>query len=147
MSRHLEDIGNLSWSRDPETQKNAAMNLLAADDWDCENCIIGTEKDVWENLVAVIEKTGRGTKKTLCRDLLFLLQDLNWPGALRAREIVKGMSKDDVLRPLQEALLQAYATNDGIWISNLKSLVDYFGYGGESFQDMNLAAILEKAEW
>lgn len=63
MSRHVEDIGNLSWSKDPETQKNAAMNLLAADDWDCENCIIGTEKDVWENLVAVIEKTGRGTKK------------------------------------------------------------------------------------
>lgn len=72
---------------------------------------------------------------------------MNWPGALRAREIVRGMSKDDVLRPLQEALLQAYASNDGIWISNLKSLVDYFGYGGESFQDMNLAAILEKAEW
>lgn len=59
----MEDIGNLSWSKDPETQKNAAMNLLAADDWDCENCIIGTEKDVWENLVAVIEKRAAARKK------------------------------------------------------------------------------------
>lgn len=52
MSRHVEDIGSLSWSKDPETQKNAAMNLLAADDWDCENCIIGTEKDgktLWQS--------------------------------------------------------------------------------------------------
>lgn len=106
------------------------MNLVAATDWDCAQCIIDTEKDVWENLVAVIENKGYDEKKILLNDFLFLLQDLNWPGARRALEIIKSMEKADVQKPLQEALLEALSLNDEMWIFGLKIVADYFGYDG-----------------
>lgn len=130
VDKHLQDIQNLSWNKSAETQKNAMMNLVAATDWDCAQCIIDTEKDVWENLVAVIENKGYDEKKILLKDFLFLLQDLNWPGARRALEIIKSMEKADVQKPLQEALLEALSLNDEMWIFGLKIVADYFGYDG-----------------
>lgn len=127
MNNYLKEIEHLSWINSSDIQEEAINFLSRASDWDARNCIISTSKDVWENLIKAINKNEFIDKKKLLPDLLFLLKDLTWPGALEALEILKGLGKEIVYNDLKKMIIQANYVNDEMWIMNLNILSEYFG--------------------
>lgn len=147
MDKYINYIKKLSWKNSKEMQENAIMFLSSANDWDYMGCIINTSKDIWGNLLIVIKNRNECDKILLLEDLLFLFKDLNWPGAWEAFEIIKNMKKELVKKDLEKALLQAYNEDDGMWITGLKLIIDYFHFDEQSFSSFNLNEVLKKVEW
>lgn len=147
MDKYINYIKKLSWKNSKEMQENAIMFLSSVNDWDYMGCIINTSKDIWGNLLIVIKNRNECDKILLLEDLLFLFKDLNWPGAWEAFEIIKNMKKELVKKDLEKALLQAYNEDDGMWITGLKLIIDYFHFDEQSFSSFNLNEVLKKVEW
>lgn len=93
MEKYLDVLRMLSWKESPEIQNNAIEYLSGVEDWDFRNCIINTPKDVWENILKVIKNNKSIDMHLILQDLLFLLKDLTWPGALDAFDIIKKWEK------------------------------------------------------
>lgn len=146
MNKYIHYIKNLSWKNNEKTQEEAITFLSNVDDWDCKGCIIDTPKDIWSNLLIVIKNRSDQDKVLLLEDLLFLFQDLNWPGALDSLEIIKSMKKERVKKDLEKALLQAYNENDGMWIANLKLIIEHFQFDEQSFSSFSLNEVLKKED-
>lgn len=147
MEKYTEYINQLSWIM-PKTEQDKAVSFLSTvNDWDYKDCIICSQKDVWENLVKVISKRKKEEVKSLLPDLLYMLKDLNWPGALNAMNIIKTFSQEEILPDIEQSLKTADSENDGIWIANLKNLVDYFVLTPDLFSSIDLKQVLLKSEW
>ncbi|HBB15148.1 MAG TPA: hypothetical protein DCZ76_12875 [Treponema sp.] len=142
-----EYISKLSWHRTESEQKEAIRFLTQAPDWDFSNCIRKSSKDIWENLVAVIKKRSYEEKVQLAGELLYLLMDLNWPGALQALGILKGIRKEDILPPLESALKSACLEKDGNWLSYLYELVVHFELSDSDFKEITLGKIIALKDW
>lgn len=122
MEKYTEYISKLSWNKPKAEQKEAALFLSQVEDWDYKNCITSSNKDVWEELVQVISKRKKEEIKEMLPDLLFLLKDLNWPGALKAFEIVGSLKYEEIKADFWIILEKAYTEKDDMWIENLKRL-------------------------
>ncbi len=123
MEKYLDVLRMLSWKESPEIQNNAIEYLSGVEDWDFRNCIINTPKDVWENILKVIKNNKSIDMHLILQDLLFLLKDLTWPGALDAFDIIKKMGKEEIYLDLTKALAKANREKDEMWIDNLKLLL------------------------
>lgn len=123
MEKYLDVLRMLSWKESPETQNSAIEYLSGVEDWDFRNCIINTPKDVWENILKVIKNNKSIDMHLILQDLLFLLKDLTWPGALDAFDIIKKMGKEEIYLDLTKALAKANSEKDEMWIDNLKLLL------------------------
>lgn len=147
MCKYTKYIELLSWNTPKILQEEAINFLINVEDWEISGCIKNTQKDVWDNILLIISKRSLSDRINCIPDLLFLLKDLNWPGALKALEILKSMKAADVIKNLEQALKQAYDEKDGIWISNLKELVKYYNFSSKTFTNISLNEILSLAEW
>lgn len=147
MCKYTKYIELLSWNTPKALQEEAINFLINAEDCDMRGCIKNTQKDVWNNIVLIISKRSVSDRINCLPDLLFLLKDLNWPGALKALEILKSMKATDVINNLEQSLKQAYDEKDGIWISNLKELVNHYNFSSNTFSSISLNEILGLAEW
>ena len=128
MKKYLNCLNLLSWNESLEVQNKAIEYLSEVRDWDFKGCITKTQKDVWGNMVKVIMKNKNIDKRTILQDLIFLLKDLTWPGALEALNIIKEMKKEEVISDLKKALVEATNEKDEMWIDNLKLLLTHFNF-------------------
>ena len=147
MNDYRKYLNQLSWHKTEKEQKEAIDFLSKSEDWDFFNCIRKSSKDIWENLVVVINRRSYQDKVKLADDLLYLLMDLNWPGALQGLEILKSLKKEEIQAPLEDTLYSAYVDMDGCWISNLLELTKYFKFSDSDFTKIKLADVVSLREW
>ncbi|MCR5614478.1 hypothetical protein [Treponema sp.] len=147
MNDYKNYIEQLSWKNSEKEQSEAIEILSKSEDWDFTNCIRNSSKDIWENLVVVINRRSYQDKVKLADDLIYLLMDLNWPGALQGLEILKSLKKEVIQAPLEDTLYSAYVDRDGNWISNLFELIKYFKFSDSDFTKVKLADVVSLREW
>ena len=121
MKKYSELIEKLNWRNASEVQESAIEELSCKNDWDYSNAIINSDKGCWENLFKVFE-IKKVDDKLLINDYLFLLKDLNWPGAIKAFERLKSMNKEFIRPHIASCLNKAEIENDEDWISSLRLL-------------------------
>lgn len=147
MDKYTEYINKLNWKNPSNVQKNAIDFLINAEDWDCTGCIMNSPKETWENLINIVDKLGDSYKIKMIDDFLYLLKDLNWPGAKNAFNFLVKMQKQQILNNLELCLKKAYSEQDTIWIANIKSLTEECGLKSQDFNNINLQEIFKIAEW
>ncbi len=140
-------VRELDWSYPIETQDKAMDFLSKADDEYIGLIFDKKLKSTWENAVKVIKKIGFPKNKPLLSELVWLLQDINWPGAAGAMEILSSTEKTAVIPIIEEALLKADAKNDSMWIGGINLVVKKAGYISADFSDENMLKILKKADF
>ena len=87
-----------------------------------------------------------GKNKTLLRFLVWLLQDVNWPGAAEAIQYLSSLSRDVVIPLAKEALYIADKNDDFMWIGGIRLLIETAGYKNSDF-NADIDRILEKADF
>lgn len=142
-----ELLNNLEWSISKELQKDSIDKLLKRNDIDYSLLIPGKGKKFWFNSVELIHRKGYPGNEDAISGLLFLLQDMNWPGSLKGLEILKSFSSEIIKKPLEKALIAANQENDTIWIVGLKILVERFHFTKIDFTKIDLNLIISKSEW
>ncbi len=143
----IKYVHELDWSYPAEIQNKAIDFLSEADEEYI--CFIFDKKlkSTWENAVKVIKKIGFPKNEPLLPDLVELLQDVNWPGAEGAMEILSSVEKTIVIPIIERALLAADAENDLMWIGGINLLVKKAGYTSTDFSDEKMLRILKKADF
>ena len=147
MSSYSEIIENLSWNKTIDIQKQAISILINAKDWNYAGCLKKTRKDIWQNMLKVIEKKTQGVQLELLDELLFLFQDLNWPGVDSAFNIITHLPRETIVPYIENALLNAYKQNDGMWIANLKKILEYFDFNHDTFRNIDFDTIISIADY
>lgn len=127
MNKYSEIVEKLNWKNALEVQEKAIEELSCKKDWDYSNAIINSDKGCWENLFKVFE-IKKVDDNLLINDYLFLLKDLNWPGALKAFEKLKSMKKGFIRPHIASSLNKAEIENDEDWKGSLLLLNNYFGF-------------------
>jgi len=143
-----EDVRNLlsslSWNRPAEEQSKAVEELIKIKD-KILNCLITyTSKDQWDNCMKIINKLKYRDQVKMIPQLLFLLKDMNWPGAREAFNLMRNMKVEDLIPYINQAVEQADTECDTIWITWMKIFLE----------ELNLNFIIEEnpeifkqAEW
>ncbi len=140
-------VSELDWSYPIETQ-NEAMDFLSKADEEYFGLIFDKKlKSTWENAIKVIKRIGFPKNKPLLSELVWLLQDVNWPGASEAVETLSSTEKTAVIPIIEEALLKADAKNDSMWIGGINLVVKKAGYTSTDFSDEKMLKILRKADF
>ena len=119
-----QKIRELDFKLPMTVQQNAVDCLMKTED-KYLNLLFDTKlKCTWENSVKIIDKIGFPRNEVLLPKLIWLLQDINWPGALMAAEILKSIEKRTLVPLVEKAIIQAYEYEDYMWIGGLKMVVD-----------------------
>ena len=120
----------LDWKRKPDEQelgrergrKVKCINVFLQP---CNDCC---DKNVWDNCAIILSEKKDKELEPYLLDLLRWLQDMNWPGAYRIFERLKGFSdKRSLNRALGISITIARALNDSVWEETLEVL-----QGGEN---------------
>jgi len=143
----IKYIHDLDWSRPIEVQNNA-INILAKTDEEYISLIFDKNlKSTWENVVKIAKRIGFPKNKVLLPELVWLLQDINWPGAAEAVKILSSIEKATVLPILENSLLMADADGDTMWIAGINLLIKEACYNNTDFRDEKIIEILKKADF
>ncbi|MBQ7011413.1 MAG: hypothetical protein IJN63_06870 [Clostridia bacterium] len=143
-----EAIEKLDWSYALPDQ-NSAVALLSSmsEQYDTQLIFDKKRKCTWENAVKVIELIGYPKNAALLHNIIWLLQDVNWPGALHGIEILAALDKRVVIPLIEEALFEADEKDDSMWIGGLKMLSNRLKLTCEDFSDAELWAVFTKADF
>jgi hypothetical protein len=76
--------------------------------------------------------------------LLFLLKDMNWPGAREAFNLMRNMKAEDLIPYINQAVEQADIECDTIWITWMKIFLEELNL---NFIIEENAEIFKQAEW
>lgn len=106
-----------------------------------------SDKSCWDNAAKVLMRIGCPTNEIILAKLLEWLKDMNWPGALIVREILKTVDLKILLPHIKGALKSAANDKDFIWIAWLKELIDYLGASKNELLDKETQDLLGLAEW
>lgn len=137
----------LDWKNSQEEQSKAIHILSQIDEMDLGIILDKSKKSTWENAVKVIKQIGFPKNKSLLSELLWLLQDVNWPGAIEAIEILTSIDKKAVAPLIEQAIHSADLNEDFMWLGGLSLLVSKAGYSAEDFDDCSVFEILKKADF
>ena len=99
------------------------------------------------NLVEIIINKEVDEQYKSIGGLLYLLQDLSWPGSEKAMSLLKTFPKEILLPCLENTLKEADIENDDNWLGNLKMLIKYHSFMKDDFINIDLIHILNKAAW
>jgi len=108
----LKYVMDLDWKLPKETQDNAIKMLMNIDPQLCHLLIQPMLKSTWHNATIVIKSLGYPHNEQALDGLIWLLQDLNWPGITNAFEILKGIDKKILLPLLGKNVKKAYIEQD-----------------------------------
>jgi hypothetical protein len=148
MKTNYTQLMQFNWSPYQKNEPTIAVKDKAKhDDSDLKDIIQNSSKEKWFNIVASIKKMGYPRNKNAIHGLLFLLKDMNWPGADESFLLIKEMPRGDIKQPLQMALNQADKENDTVWIAGLRPLINHFNFTDDDFSNINLHKLLSKSEW
>ena len=78
--------------------------------------------------------------------LLELLQDMNWPGAWEAVDLMASVGSTQILPLVEDAIFEAYQKKDYIWLSGLAMLNDKLASEGVSVSK-EVYALLKYADY
>lgn len=119
-----ELIDNLDWSKPEYIQKEAINKLSEIETEKLLLFFLKSPKSTWPNFMKIIKKIGFPQAQIFIPELLKILQDINWPGAYEAIEIIS-LSELKVTIPLIEnAVSEAYEKEDFMWLGGLKLLIE-----------------------
>ncbi len=140
-------VANLDWHKPDEVQDEAVRTLASMGSKVVAELIPGRGKSFWKNSVRVIELVGYPENRAAVPGLLSLLQDLSWPGAQSAFNLLLGMENRDLIPAVESALLEAQREADTIWITAIKMLLQRKGIAEADFTDPSIPECLKRAEW
>lgn len=138
---------NLSWKQDKRLQDEAIKYFSSDENFDFNNFIKDAPKEQMANLVEIIANKKFEEQYKSIDGLLYLLQDLSWPGSEKAMTLLKTFPKKILLPYLENALKEANKENDDNWLGNLKMLINYHSFTKDDFKNVDLEQVLEKASW
>ena len=138
---------NLSWKQDKRLQDEAIKYFSSDENFDFNNFIKDAPKEQMANLVEIIANIKFEKQYKSIDGLLYLLQDLSWPGSEKAMTLLKTFPKKILLLYLENALKEANKENDDNWLGNLKMLINYHSFTKDDFKNVDLEQVLEKASW
>lgn len=137
-------LSSLNWHLPQEEQDFAVQELVHYKDEIINRFISETQKEHWHNAIRVIEKLDASYQIMAVPQMLLLLMDLNWPGAMPAVEIMKKLDNESIKPYIEATLIRADIENDTIWIAWIKYLIEQKNL----LNDLNAYShILNKAEW
>lgn len=136
-------VSKLSWECPKEEQSKAVDQLSVVDEQYFGLLFNKNLKETWENIVLVIEKIGVPKNEFFIPELLWLLQDVNWPGSMQAIDVLLKQNKDIVIPKLEQTIKEAYQQEDNMWLGGLKLLVEKGNYNKLNFVDENTLSLLE----
>ena len=135
-------VSKLSWEYPKEEQQKAINQLSVVDERYFGLLFNKNLKETWENVVVVIEKIGCPKNEFFIPELLWLLQDVNWPGSMHAIDVLLKQNKDIVIPKLEQTIKEAYQQEDYMWLGGLKLLVEKGNYNEMNFIDENTLSLL-----
>ena len=140
-------VSKLSWEYPKEEQQKAINQLSVVDERYFGLLFNKNLKETWENVVVVIEKIGCPKNEFFIPKLLWLLQDVNWPGSMHAIDILLKQNKDVVIPKLEQTIKEAYQQEDYMWLGGLKLLVEKGNYNEMNYIDENTLSLLEFSDF
>ena len=143
----MSKFQNLSWKQDKRLQDEAIKYFSSDENFDFNNFIKDAPKEQMANLVEIIANKKFEEQYKSIDGLLYLLQDLSWPGSEKAMTLLKTFPKKILLPYLENALKEANKENDDNWLGNLKMLINYHSFTKGDFKNIDLIQVLEKAAW
>lgn len=142
-----QKIQELDFKLPMAVQQNAINYLLKIED-KYLNLLFDTKlKCTWENSVKIIDKIGFPRNRVLLPKLIWILQDINWPGALMAVEILISIEKRTLVPLVEKAIIQAYENDDYMWIGGLKMVVEKKPILKEDFNNSNTYELLKYSDF
>lgn len=143
----MSKFQDLSWKQDKRLQDEAIKYFSSDENFDFNNFIKDAPKEQMANLVEIIANKKFEEQYKSIDGLLYLLQDLSWPGSEKAMTLLKTFPKKILLPYLENALKEANKENDDNWLGNLKMLINYHSFTKDDFKNVDLEQVLEKAAW
>ncbi|WP_025025463.1 hypothetical protein [Caldalkalibacillus mannanilyticus] len=113
-------IDQLNWIHPQELQQETIRLLTQIEDKYVGLLIQDMKKETWENAVIVLEKIGFPRNKEALPKMIFLLQDINWPGALQAVDILKKIDPIYWIHYVEQAILES----DPQWMYGIHYLLE-----------------------
>ena len=140
-------VEKLNWRLPDEVQQDAYDVLLKADIDDTSLFIQSDMKYTWYNAVKLLSEIGYPKNKAALPRLIWLLSDVNWPGALEAIEILKNIDQAELIPLIRQALEAANDEKDTMWIGGIKQLIVEAKLQEILFSDESVSFILELADF
>lgn len=140
-------LQDLSWDKDKRLQEEAVKYFSNDESLDFNILLKIAPKKTMANLVEIITNKRVEEQHKSINGLLYLLQDLSWPGSEQAMSLLKTFPKEILLPHLENTLKEAGKKNDDNWLGNLKMLVKYHSFTKDDFKNIDFIQILEKAAW
>ena len=122
--RIKEEILNLDWNNEEEVQKRAIEFLSKIDPKYYHLIFSEGYKQTWENSMEIVRRIGYPQNIPFIPDLLQMMQDINWPGARMAVDILCAMDLDVLQPQLERTITTAFNDNDDMWLMGLDILVE-----------------------
>jgi len=95
-------------------------------------------KECWENAVDVVISIGYPNNKVALPNLYELFKDLNWPGASKALDYIKGLERHVNSIYIENACAKAVEENDTEWLYFLYEISVQLHINKDDFKDNNL---------
>lgn len=123
-NKMLELIKMLDWSLPRSEQKGAFKELLSVVDASNSDLLIQPMlKGTWYNAVLLTKAIGYSKNERALKSLIWLLQDLSWPGTYQAILILKKVDKSVLIPLLESAISEAFQSNDFMWLAGIKQFL------------------------
>jgi KaiC/GvpD/RAD55 family RecA-like ATPase len=104
-------------------------------------------KSTWHFVVEIIRELGYPRNRDALPSLVELMQDINWPGADEAMEIIKGIEKEVTVPIIENAIKEAYSEEDYQWLAGIKRMVKRSAIQKEDFSDETIYELLKFADF
>ena len=135
----------LNWHL-PEEIQNDAKEFLSQVSKEQLPLIFQTyAKECWENAVDVVETVGYPDNELALPKLYELFKDINWPGALKALEYLKGLERSVNCVYLEKACSEASKEKDLEWLYFLHEVSEQLHINKQDFNNKDLYNQMKKA--
>ena len=143
----MNKLQDLSWDKDKSLQEEAVEYFSNDGSLDFNILLKESPKELMANLLEIIANKKPDEQYKSIDGLLYLLQDLSWPGSEKAMSLLKTLPKEILLPYLENTLKEADKENDDNWLGNLKMLIKYRSFTKDDFKNIDFIRVLEKAAW
>ncbi|MGE7024518.1 hypothetical protein [Solibacillus cecembensis] len=135
---------DLNWHL-PEGIQNDAKEFLSQVSMEQLPLIFQTyAKECWENAVDVVVSVGYPKNELALPKLYELFMDINWPGALKALEYLKGIDHSVNVKHLKNACAKAVEENDTEWLYFLYIVSEDLNINQNDFENVSLYNQMKK---
>ncbi len=142
-----ELVNKLSWNYPDDVQKKSISSLVNLGEQYLDSLFDPFRKDTWENYVKVVGLVGFPANEKAIPSLLWLLMDMNWPGAEAAMDLLSSLKKQTIILEVEKAIIEAYEKEDYMWLYGLKILVDKVKLQQSDFSNEKTYDFLKHADF